>query len=85
MDILPQNHSHLKVSGFFMLTIAKCGNGWLLVQKKKVMSNQFKQYFNNIEQARNLRNCYLFIQMKDMQPFKYVKLIKFEALKRHNL
>lgn len=24
---------------------------------KKVMTNQFKQYFNNIEHARNLRNC----------------------------
>ena len=48
---------------------------------KKVMSNQFKQYFNNIEQARNLRNCNLFVQMKDMQLFQYVKLMKFEALK----
>lgn len=48
---------------------------------KKVMSNQFKQYFNNIEHARNLRNCNLFIQMKDMEVFQYAKLMKFEALK----
>ena len=33
MDILPQNHSRLKVSGSSLATTAKCGNGLPLVQK----------------------------------------------------